>query len=207
MAISRSGTGFFWKAALLAVAMLGMAAPASAQFSESYKFLKAVRDANGADATKSLDSPASTLINTRDYSTGESALHIVVKRRDMTWLAFLLGKGANADIRDNAGDTPLITAARLGFLEGANLLITAGATINMPNSKGETALIIATQLRNVPLVRALIMKGADPKQADRITGKSARDYATDDARSAAVLKMLDEAAPVKAKPKMSGPGL
>jgi hypothetical protein len=205
----QSVTRFFSKLWLLLAAMIaiGGAMPAAAQFSDSYKFLKAVRDADGTEVEKSLKTLSSTLINTRDYNTGEAALHIVVKRRDMTWLSFLLGRGANPDIRDNEGNTPLTMAAQLGFTEGAELLLREGAGINQGNNSGETALIIATQQRDVPMVRMLIANGADPRKADRIAGKSAHDYAAEDARSAAVLKILDAAPPVKAKPQMSGPKL
>jgi hypothetical protein len=203
----QSVTRFFPNVRLLLAAMIaiGLAAPASAQFSESYRFLKAVRDADGAEAQKSLQNKGSTLINTREYTTGEAALHIVVKRRDMTWLSFLLGQGANPDIRNNDGNTPLIIAAQLGFTEGIDLLLLRGATINQSNNSGETALIIATQQRDVPTVKLLLANGADPRKADRIAGKSAHDYAAEDARSAAVLRILDAAPSVKAKPQMSGP--
>jgi hypothetical protein len=192
---------------VLACLIFTAAVPAAAQFSDSYKFLKAVRDADGVEANKSLNTPSSTMVNTRDYNTGEAALHIVVKRRDMAWLGFLLGKGANPDIRDNNGNTPLIIAAQLGFSEGVELLLQQGASINQGNNSGETPLIVATQQRNVPLVRLLVTNGADPRKADRIAGKSAHDYAAEDSRSVAVLKILDAAPPMKAKPKMSGPGL
>jgi hypothetical protein len=191
--------------AIIAVTLMVAAAPAAAQFSESYTFLKAVRDADGAAVTKSLQNPGSTLINTRDYSNGEAALHIVVKRRDMTWLPFLLSKGANPDIRDNDGNSPLVIATQLGFADGVQMLLNFRAMVDQPNARGETPLIIATQQRNIPIIKILIAGGADPKKPDRIAGKSAHDYAADDARSAAVLKILDEAPVVKPKPKISGP--
>lgn len=205
----QSTTRFFpiGRLALAGLLAMGLAMPAAAQFSDSYKFLKAVRDADGAEATKSLDNPSSTMVNTRDYTTGEGALHIVAKRRDLTWLSFLLAKGANPDIRDNSGNTPLIISAQLGFDEGVEVLLTQGASIDLGNNSGETALIVATQKRDIPMVRLLIANGADPKKADRIAGKSAHDYAAEDSRSAAVFKILDAAPPVKSKSRMSGPGL
>ena len=201
----------FFAPATLVLATIGaimVATPAAAQFSESYNFLKAVREADGDKVTKALQGSGSTLINTRDFSTGEAGLHIVTKRRDMTWLGFLLGRGANPNIRDNAGDTPLTQATQIGFSEGVETLLKYGAQINLGNNRGETALIIATQQRNIALVRILLAGGADPRQADRIAGKSAHDYAAEDARATAVLKILDDAPAVaKPKPKMSGPGL
>jgi ankyrin repeat protein len=204
--MGREGRGFkrVWLGALLAFAM---AAPAAAQFSDSYKFLKAVRDRDGQKVTEAVEQPGSTVINTKDYSTGESALHIVVKRRDATWLAFLLAKGAKPDIRDNEGATPLLAAAQLGFVDGVRTLLAEGASVNLANSRGETPLIMAVHNRDAATVRVLLAGGANPAQPDRIAGKSARDYAAEDPRSSAVLKMIDDAKPVKPKGPVAGPSL
>ena len=72
-----------------------LAMPATAQMmqSESYKFLQAVREAKGNDVTNMLDRPGASIINTRDVTSGEGALHIVIKRGDETYLRFLLQKG------------------------------------------------------------------------------------------------------------------
>jgi ankyrin repeat protein len=191
----------------LAGAMLALAAaPAAAQFSDSFNFLTAVRGSDGEKVTKALEGDRATIINTRDYSTGETALMITIKRHDMTWSSFLLGRGANPDVKDFKGNTALHYAALLGFQEGAELLLGQAAQINAVNNNGETPLIIAVQQRNVPIVRLLMNNGADPRLPDRIAGKSAHDYATDDPRAAAVLKIIDESKTVvKAKPKVAGP--
>ena len=192
-----------------AAALLTLAAsPAAAQFSDSYNFLNAVRQSDGEKATKALEGNGATLVNTRDYTTGETALIVTIKRRDLNWTNFLLSRGANPNQKDGKGNAPIHFAALLGFSEGADLLLSRGAQVNLPNNSGETPLIIAVQQRNLPLVRLLLASGADPKQTDRIAGKSARDYASEDTRGAAVLKVLDEnKAKVVPKPKLSGPGL
>ncbi len=190
-----------------AAAMALASAPAVAQFSDSYTFLNAVRQSDGEKATKALQGSGATLVNTKDYSTGETALAITIKRRDLTWSSFLLGKGANPNIKDGQGNTPLHAAALLGFQEGAELLLRQKAQINATNGSGETPLVIAVQQRNIPMVRLLLTNGADPKIADRIAGKNAIDYASEDPRGAAVLKVIEETkSTAPAKPKM-GPGL
>jgi ankyrin repeat protein len=193
----------------LAAAMLAVAAtPAAAQFSDSYNFLKAVRNVDGEAATKALQGTGITIINTRDYTTGETALHITIKRRDLTWTRFLLAKGADPNVADRRGNSPLMAAARLGFVEGAALLLSQKAQVNQDNDSGETPLIVAVQQRDPAMVRLLLANGADPRQADRIAGKSARDYAEEDPRGAAVLKLIEESkAAVKTKPKVAGPKL
>jgi ankyrin repeat protein len=174
---------------------IALATPAAAQFSDSYNFLKAIRDGDNGKALEVLNKPGAPAINTRDTSTGESALHIVVKKHDMTWLGYLLSKGAQPEIKDRGGNTPLITAAQISDPDAARLLLQYGAKVNATNSGGETPLIIAVQRRDLTTVRLLITNGADPKIADHVTGKNARDYATEDSRGTATLKMLDEAKP------------
>lgn len=171
---------------------------ASAQFSDSYNFLKAVRDRDGAKATEALNKPGSVIVDTKDVSTGESALHIVTKRRDTTWLSFLLAKGAKPDIKDADGNTPLIIATQMGYAEGADLLLKRRALVDAANSRGETPLILATQKRDVAMVRLLLAAGANPRKTDRAAGMSALDYATQDSRAAVILKLLQDANPAKA---------
>lgn len=194
---------------LLAAAALTIAtAPAVAQFSDSYNFLNAVRQRDGEKVTKALQGNRSSIINTKDYSSGETALAITIKRHDLTWSSFLLGRGADPNVRDERGNAPLHFAAQLGFQEGAELLLAQKANVNITNNSGETPLIIAVQQRNPAMARLLLVNGADPKLPDRIAGKSAHDYAVEDPRAAAVLKVIEESktAVKTARPKM-GPGL
>lgn len=191
-----------------AVALALLATPVAAQFSDSYNFLNAVRQSDGAKATKALEGNGATLVNTRDYTTGETALIITIKRRDLSWSSFMLSRGANPNVKDGKGNSALHFTALLGFPEGATLLLARGAQVNLGNSSGETPLIIAVQQRNLQMVRLLLANGADPKLADRIAGKSARDYAAEDPRGSALLKVIDEAKTTAAPKKtLSGPGL
>jgi uncharacterized protein len=176
-------------APLAAVALLP--GTAAAQFSDSYNFLKAVRDRDGNEANKFLNDETTRVINTRDSSTGETALAIVVQRRDLIWTRFLLGKGANPGIADKQGMTPLMHATLLGFAEGADVLLTRGAQVDQANSRGETALILAVQRRDAAVVRMLIARKANPDKADHIAGMSARDYAKRDDRTGTILALLD----------------
>ncbi|HEY0131302.1 MAG TPA: ankyrin repeat domain-containing protein, partial [Allosphingosinicella sp.] len=95
--------------ALAASMVLALAVPASGQqtFSDSFTFLKAVRERDGDKVSDLVAQPGSVVINTRDRSNGEGALHIVTRGRDLSWLTFLLLKGARPDLQSSRGDTPL----------------------------------------------------------------------------------------------------
>lgn len=184
---------------LLAFSVLlaaSLAAPAQAQFSDSYKFLEAVRKKQGEEVTEKLDEPGTTIINTRDSTTGETALHIVTARRDLTWMSFLIGRGANVNVRDAKGITPLVLATNLGFVEGVDLLITQKARVDESNNAGETPLITAVHNRNIQLMRTLLKAGANPDRADN-SGRSARDYALLEGQNGALINEIKNGAKSK----------
>jgi ankyrin repeat protein len=185
---------FFLAAAtgLLLPVTTGVVAPAAmAQFSDSYNFLKAVKERKGEDAEKFLAEPGSVIINTRDVTSGESALHIVIQRRDSTWLSYLLQKGANPNLADKKGTTPLMLATQLGYVEGIELLTRKKAQVDQSNRAGETALILAVQLRNAEAVRALLKAGANPDKTDSRAGYSAREYAKQDGRASEIVLIIE----------------
>ena len=178
-------------ALLTAVAAGALApAPALAQFRGAYGFLQAVESRDGTKATDALkDDPS--FVNTRNPDTGETALIIVAKRRDATWLRFLVSKNADPSIADRQGVTPLMHCALMNFTEGAETLLEAKAPVDQTNRRGETALILAVQAKNVAMVRLLVKNGASPDKADHIAGMSARDYAKRDDRTGQMLQLLD----------------
>jgi len=179
-------------AGLIVPVAVGVVAPAAyAQFSDSYNFLKAVKDRKGEEAEKFLSEPGSVIINTRDGSTGETALHIVIQRRDSTWLGYLLQKGANPNLADKKGATPLMLATQLGYVDGIDWLVRKKAVVDQTNRSGETALILAVQLRNPEAVRALLKAGANPDKTDSRAGYSARDYAKQDGRASAIAAIIE----------------
>lgn len=190
-----------------AVALGLLASPVAAQVnSDSYKFLEAVKKRDGATVTNLVSMPGSVVVNATGGEFGDGALHTVVRRRDLTWLSFLLGKGADANIRNDEDNTPLALASQLGWVEGARLLLSVGARVDAANSRGETPLIFAVHRRNLPMVRLLMEGGANPRLTDSIAGYSALDYAKRDRRAANIAKVLEEGVAKPAK-EVSGPVL
>lgn len=175
--------------------------PAVAQFmGPSYKFLEAIKKKDGEAVEKALGDGGPNLINTRDATTGNTALHLVTARRDLQWMNFLIYKGAAVNARNEQGVTPLSLAVGLNFVEGVDLLLNQGARVNDPGADGETPLIAAVHQRSVELVRTLIKAGADPRRADN-SGRTALDYANLSGKDGAIATELEAAAKVAAARK------
>jgi ankyrin repeat protein len=188
--------GLLRKSGLALIGAMVLASPAAAQMSMGYKFLEAVKKKEGNTVTDMLADPATTVINTKDITSGDTALHIVTARRDLTWIEFLIAKGANVNARNVRGVTPLELATRSSHLEAVEVLLAKGARVDDPNSAGETPLIAATHARHTGLMRLLLKAGADPDRADN-SGRTARDYAVAEGKGGALITEIE----TSAKPK------
>ena len=75
----------------------------------------------------------------------------------------LVSKGADLNIQDNEGSTPLTIASYKGELEIVKLLISKGADINIQETNGQTALrrSLVNIGRYVGVTKYLVEKGAD----------------------------------------------
>lgn len=192
----------------IALCLSAAAVPATAQFGQSagYKFLQAVKDAKGEEVTEALNKPGTTIVNTRDINSRETALHIVAKRGDERYTLFLLQRGADPNLRDVRGNTPLMVATEIGAEPVVSVLIRMKANVNIANDGGETPLIRAVQRRDLGIVRELLAAGADADQADSLAGKSARDYAMADTRTPALAKLFEDT-PKHERRAVAGPKL
>ena len=190
------------KLTLALAALLGAAVslpgPALAQFSDGYKFLQAVTKRDDKEVTELLEKGGPSLINTRDQTSLETALHIAARQKNLTYVKFLIGQGANVNLRNSKGETPLVVACNVGFIEGVQYLLAAHARVDESGATGETPLIAAVHNRNIGLMRLLLQAGADPDRADN-SGRTARDYAGLDTKREVLLGEIKASAKPKAK--------
>ncbi len=78
-------------------------------------------------------------------------------------VALLVQSGADVNVSNSDGNTPLTMSILFKRKLCSALLIAAGADLNLDGKKpGITPLAIASQVANVELVRYLLDKGADP---------------------------------------------
>jgi len=163
---------------------------------DSETFLEAIEEQRNNDVVDLVAKKGRGIINIRGYS-GATPLTAAMRKRANPYVNYFLQNGADPNLADKNGDTALMIAARLGYLEGINSMIAARAKIDATNRQGETALIIAVQTRNVQAVKRLLEAGASASRTDNASGLSAREYAVRDRRSTEILKLIDS---VKPKP-------
>ncbi|XP_029446020.1 85/88 kDa calcium-independent phospholipase A2 isoform X3 [Rhinatrema bivittatum] len=77
--------------------------------------------------------------------TGDTALHIMVKRARFECSMVLLTHGADPDVKGQGGNTPLHLAMKQDHLELIKALIVFGADVEIPNDFGETPGLIAAR--------------------------------------------------------------
>ncbi|KAL6696961.1 hypothetical protein J3F84DRAFT_407691 [Trichoderma pleuroticola] len=119
-------------------------------------------------------------------------------QRDM--IKMLLANGANVDIQDSQGRTPLSVAAGLGEADMVKLLITLGADINvLAGRHGRTVLQEAVSSQEVAMVNLLFELDADIEVKERNSSASALWLATDWGLEAMVKLLIKLGANTEAK--------
>ncbi|ROV98758.1 hypothetical protein VMCG_06727 [Cytospora schulzeri] len=110
--------------------------------------------------------------NSRDKD-GNTVLHYLV-REVAAWLGieFLLDKGANPNIANHLGETPVHVAARagLGAMVNLKVLLNRGGNPNSKTLKGETPLhfAICSIMATTTAIRMLVKAGANPNDVSEI---------------------------------------
>jgi len=67
----------------------------------------------------------------------------------------LLSSGANINIADNNGSTPLYIASKKGHINIVETLLSSGANINLADKEGKTALQIAKEKKKTEIIKLL----------------------------------------------------
>ena len=109
----------------------------------------------------------------------------------------LLESGADVNIRDEYGNSPLILAAENGHTECIAVLVEAGAEVNTVNKYDNSALMMTSRNGSVDCVKLLIEDGADVNMKQTSTsGYSALYYATRTRHDKCVVTLLKAGANV-----------
>ena len=108
---------------------------------------------------------------------GDTAFILAIANNHLRVIQFLVQKGVNLTLNDKDGGTPLITAAKFGYL---NIVIYLSSLpqvkIDAQDNLGVTALGWASFNNHPDVVEQLLKKGADVSIKDNF-GKTALDWA------------------------------
>ena len=144
------------------------AVPAAAQLqSKGYKFLQAVKDGKGSEVVDMLDKPGSDdRQHARRRPAAKARCTSSSSGATTCTCAICCRSGADPNLRDGRGNTPLMLAVQYGQTALVESLVASKANPNLGNASGETPLIRAVQRRDLAMVRALLAAKANPDQRD-----------------------------------------
>jgi uncharacterized protein len=146
--------------------------------------LFAAVDLEDVDKIKALVSQHQN-VNQRELPNQRTALFMAAAGRRIRSLQALLDLGADPNIPDFEGDTPLGTAAIAGDRTAVQLLINAGAQVDHANGVGLTPLMKAADIGQVGTLELLLRSGADPN-LKASNGKTALTFAREAGHKGAI---------------------
>ena len=126
---------------------------------------------NDIDGVKFFSKAGALVINQRNKG-GATSLHIACRESNFEIAKILVDNGANVNIVDNEGWSPLMRASLAGNKEIVELLLKNGAKAHLLNSLNESALIHATTSKCVECINQIIENGNLIKNVDTLLLKS-----------------------------------
>ena len=96
----------------------------------------------------------------------------VVQQGNLAWTHRLIAMGADVNVRNEAGETPLMCAAAKGYADMVQVLIQNGANPRLENNRGESALTIALMKGYTRIAESLEIAAASKQKQREESGKA-----------------------------------
>ncbi|XP_051792545.1 ankyrin repeat and EF-hand domain-containing protein 1a [Acanthochromis polyacanthus] len=110
------------------------------QVLQIYRLLQYVHEGDKPQMEKMINVGVKNLINLTEPRDGKGALHVAVSTNDHDLVDFLLSHGANPNIQDKKGQTPMMLAAELGNAAIVVLLAKNQANVMLLDAEGKGVL-------------------------------------------------------------------
>jgi len=106
--------------------------------------------------------------NTVRFSNGNTPLHEAISRNQLGFADYLLAKGLATNIKNLGGDAPLHLAVKMGWIDGAELLLKNLANPDIRDGKTNTPLLLASPPAvRLAMTKILLQYKADPSLKDQ----------------------------------------
>ncbi len=128
--------------------------------------------------------------------TASVNLFQAVRNNDLAAIQSAIAKGADANVRDRRGATPLMLAAAYGTPDAMKLLLDAGADVNAKSSFDATALLWAAG--DAAKVRLLVERGANVNATSKLGRTPLIAAAAHDGASGVVRLLIEKGAGIQA---------
>lgn len=131
------------------------------------------------DILLNMDASNSALLGYTDYKfpNGNYLIHVAILNKNFSNLNVLLQCGANPNVRNDNGETPLCLAAYCGDEKMIKLLLKYGADKNGYDNTRKTPIFYSVKADNEKTLEELLKNGAAIRAMD-FEGKTAKDYAS-----------------------------
>lgn len=116
------------------------------------------------------------------YEMGKwTALHECVRKEKMEMMKLLVDSGANLEMQDVDGETPVFVASTSQNPELIKVLLNAGANPNAQGEDGWSSLMMAARGGDYGTTKALLEAGADLNHGWDMLGRTALDVSSQQA--------------------------
>jgi len=127
-------------------------------------------------------------------STIDNELLNAVLAKDLTRVHYVIDRGANIDVQDANGLTPLMNAIKGGHLPLVKLLLKNAANPDSVDNDDWTALMHAAWNNEPKMIRSLAAYGADMEKTEKLTQSTALTLAIQKGKAVAAVALLDSGA-------------
>jgi ankyrin repeat protein len=116
------------------------------------------------------------------YTVKNLDLIIATQLGNTDTVSELLDQGADIEVKNDCGETALMTAITSNNQDVVRILLEKGANVNAKNFMGDTPLIVAALIGNEEIIKALLDSGAEVNAKDK-DGWTALTWATENSHT------------------------
>ena len=180
--------------------ILALAVPCLASASDDLRLIEAVRNRDGQAARTLLEQNVD--VNSRE-ADGAAAIHWAAHLADQQMVDLLVGAGAQVDVQNDYGVTPLTLGCVNGDTNIIESLLKAGGDPNLAQGNGETPLMTCARSGDMQAVKLLLASGAQVDAREMSNGQTALMWAAAHGHPSVMQVLLENGADIHARTRVT----